>query len=163
VEHVDFHLSIVHDLLKAGSPSTMKRSSRIPASQNITQLAPATQSALPPLPTRLVTKHTPLPLCRKVPGMHSPPGMESRVDCFLCRWRTCQGGSGEGMKTSMKCEDCNEALCFTPKRYCFYEFYHMYSIFIYSGGILLDCGCVMCILKAGPSVGPNPVTGKGIQ
>jgi hypothetical protein len=33
---------------------------------------------------------------------------------------------------------------------------------LYSGGIWLDCGCVMCILKAGPSVGPNPVTGKGI-
>jgi len=30
------------------------------------------------------------------------------------------------------------------------------------GGIWLDCGCVMCILKAGPSMGPNPVTGKGI-
>jgi hypothetical protein len=38
----------------------------------------------------------------------------------------------------------------------------MWSISIYSGGIWLDCGCVMCILKAGPSVGPNPVTGKGI-
>jgi len=84
-----------------------------------------TQSALPPLPTRLVTKHTPLPLCRKVPGMHSPLWMESRVGCFLCRWRRSQGGSGEGMKTSIKCEDCNEALCFTPKRNCFYEFQHM--------------------------------------
>jgi len=66
------------------------------------------------------------------------------------------------MKTSIKCEDCNEALCFTPKRNCFYEFHHMYSIFIHSGGIWLDCGCVIGILKAGPSVGPNPVTGKGI-
>jgi len=36
-------------------------------------------------------------------------------------------------------------------------------MFIYSRGILLDCGCVMCILKAGPSMGPNPVTGKGIR
>jgi len=35
------------------------------------------------------------------------------------------GGSGEGMKTSIKCEDCNEALCFTPKRNCFYQFHHM--------------------------------------
>jgi hypothetical protein len=29
------------------------------------------------------------------------------------------------MKTNIKCEDCNEALCFTPKRNCFYEFHHM--------------------------------------
>ena len=67
----------------------------------------------------------PLPLCRKVPGMHSPLWMESRVDSSLCRWRRSQGGSGEGMKTSIKCEDCNEALCFTPKRNCFHEFHHM--------------------------------------
>jgi len=73
--------------------------------------------------------------------------MESRVDCFLCRWKRSQGGSGEGMKTTIKCEDCNEALGFTPKQNCFYEFRHIYSIFIYSGGIWLDCGCVMCILK----------------
>jgi hypothetical protein len=66
------------------------------------------------------------------------------------------------MKTTKKCEDCNEALCFTPKRNCFYEFHPMYSIFINSGCICLDCGCVMCILKAGLSMGPNPVTGKGI-
>jgi hypothetical protein len=39
----------------------------------------------------------------------------------------------------------------------------MLSIFIYSGGIWLDCGSVMCILKAGPSMGPNPVTGKEIK
>ena len=63
VEHFDFRLSIVRDLLQAGSPSTMKSSSRIPASQEITRSAPATQSAFPPLPTKLVTKHTPLPLC----------------------------------------------------------------------------------------------------
>ena len=100
VDHFDFRLSIVHDLLQAGSPSTMKSSSCILASQKITRSAPTTQSALPPLPTRLVTKHTPLPLCRKVPGMHSPLWMESRVDCFLCRWKRSQGGSGEGMKTT---------------------------------------------------------------
>jgi len=163
VDHFDFCLSIVHDLLQAGSPSTMKSSSHILASQKITRLVPPTQSALPPLPTRQVTKHTPLPLCRKVPGMDSPPWMESRVDCFLCRWRRTQGGSGEGMKTSIKCEDCNEALCFTPKQNCFHESHHMWSISIYSRGIWLDCGCVMCILKAGPSVGPNPVTSKGIE
>jgi len=125
VDHFDFCYSIVHDLLQAGSPSTMKSSSHIPASQKITRSAPPTQSALPPLPTRQVTKHTPLPHCQKVPGMHSPLWMESRVDCFLCRWRRCQGGSGEGMKTSIKCEDCNEALCFTPKQNCFHEFHHM--------------------------------------
>jgi len=67
VEHFDFCPSIVHDLLQAGCPSTMKSSSCILASQKISRSAPATQSALPPLPTRLVTKHTPLPLCRKVP------------------------------------------------------------------------------------------------
>ena len=66
------------------------------------------------------------------------------------------------MKTSIKCEDCNEALCFTPKQNCFYEFHHLRRIFIYSGGIWLDYHCVMCILKVGPSMGPNPVTGKGI-
>jgi hypothetical protein len=27
----------------------------------------------------------------------------------------------------------------------------------------LDCSCVICILKVGPAVGPNPVTGKGIS
>ena len=86
--------------------------------------SPQTHSALPPLPTRLVAKHTPLPLCQKVPGMHSPLWMESRVDCFLCRWRRSQSGSGEGMKTNIKCEDCNEVLCFTPKQNCFHEFHH---------------------------------------
>jgi hypothetical protein len=40
VDHFDFRLSIVHDLLQAGSPSTMKSSSRIPASQKITRSAP---------------------------------------------------------------------------------------------------------------------------
>jgi len=29
------------------------------------------------------------------------------------------------MKTSIKCEDCNEALCFIPKPNYFYEFHHM--------------------------------------
>ena len=67
------------------------------------------------------------------------------------------------MKTSTKCEDCNEALCFTPKQNCFYEFHCMYSIVIYSGGICVDCGCARCILKAGRSVGPNPVTSTGIS
>ena len=43
LEHIDFHLAIVCDLLQAGSLSTMKSSSRIPASQNITQPALATQ------------------------------------------------------------------------------------------------------------------------
>jgi len=52
VGHFGFHLSIVHDLLQTGSPSTMKRSSRIPACPKITRSAPPTQSALPPLPTR---------------------------------------------------------------------------------------------------------------
>jgi len=32
---------------------------------------------------------------------------------------------GEGMKSSTKCEDCNEALCFTYKQNCFHEFHHM--------------------------------------
>jgi len=90
-----------------------------------------------------------LPLCWKVPGIHCPLWMESRVYCILCRWKRSQGGSGEGMKATIKCEDCIEALCFTPKQNCFYEFHHMLSIFIYSGGIWLDCGCVMCILKGG--------------
>jgi hypothetical protein len=102
------------------------------------------------------------PLCRKVPGMHSSLWMECRVDCLLCRWRRRHCGSGEGMETSIRCEDCNEALYFTPKRNCFYEFHHICSIFMYSGGIWPDCGCVMSILKAKPSVGRNPVTSKGI-
>jgi len=125
VEHFYFRLSIVHNFLQAGSPSTINASSRIPVSQEITRLAPATQSALPPLPTRLVTKHTALPLCQMVPGMYSPLWMESGVDCFLCRWKRSQGGSGEGMKTGIKCEDCNEALCFTLKWNYFYEFHYM--------------------------------------
>jgi len=66
VDRFGFRLSIVHDFLPVGSPSTMKSSSCIPASQKITRLAPPTQSALSPLPTRLVTKHTSLPLSRKV-------------------------------------------------------------------------------------------------
>jgi len=125
VKYIDFHLSIVQDILQAGSPLTMKSSSCIPASQIIIWAAPAIRSALPSLPTTLVTKHTPLPHCWKVPGMHSPLCMESRVDYVLCRWRRSQGGSAEGMKTSIQCEDCNEALCFTPKQNCFYEFHHM--------------------------------------
>jgi hypothetical protein len=43
VDHFDFPLSIVHDLLRGGSASTMKSSSYIPASQKITRLAPPTQ------------------------------------------------------------------------------------------------------------------------
>jgi hypothetical protein len=125
VEHFDFRLSIVHDILQAGSPSTMKSSSRILASQKITWSAPATKSAFHPLPTRKVTKHTPIHHSRKAPGMHSPLWMESEADCFLCSWGRSQSGSGEGMKTSIKCKDCNEALCFTPKRNRFYEFHHM--------------------------------------
>jgi len=54
--------------------------------------------------------------------MHYPLWMESKVDYFLCRWRCSQGGSGEGMKINIKCEDCNEALYFTPNRNFFDEF-----------------------------------------
>jgi len=152
----------VHDLLQAGSPSTMKSSSRILASQKVTLLASAAQSALPLLPTRLVTKHTPLPLCPKVPRMHSLHCLESRVHTILHKWRSSQGGSGEGMETNIKCEDGNEALCLTPKQKCFYKFRHILSILIYSSGIWLDCSCVMCILNTGPSIGQNPVTSSGI-
>jgi len=49
-----------------------------------------------------------------------------------------------------------------PNEIVFMNFTICRVFFIYSGGIWLDCGCVMCILKVGPSVGPNPVTGKGI-
>jgi len=42
VDHFDFRLSIVRDLLQAGSSSAMKSSSRIPASQKITRSAPPT-------------------------------------------------------------------------------------------------------------------------
>jgi hypothetical protein len=63
VDHIDFCLSIVHDLLQPGCPSTMKSSSRIPASQTITRSPPPTQSALPTLPTRSVTKNTRPPRC----------------------------------------------------------------------------------------------------
>jgi len=108
VEYFVFWLCIVCDLLQAGSPPIIKSSSYIPASQKLTWPAPVIQSALPSLPTMLSTKHTPLPLCRKIAGMHSPLWLESRVDCFLCRWRRCQGGSGDGIKTSTKCEKCSE-------------------------------------------------------
>jgi len=77
VEHFDFRLSIVCDVLQVGSPSTMKSSSSILASQNITQLAPPAKCAFPSLPTSVVTKRTTLPHCRKVPGMHSPLWLES--------------------------------------------------------------------------------------
>jgi hypothetical protein len=63
VDHFDFRLSIVYDVLQGGSSSTMKNSSRIPRSPKITRSAPPAQSALPPLPTGHVTKHTLLPLC----------------------------------------------------------------------------------------------------
>jgi len=125
VDHMYFHLLIVCDLLQAGSPSSMKTSSRIPPSQQITRSASTTQSPLPRLPNRLVTNHTPLPIHRKVPGMHSLLWMENRVECFLCRWRRSQGGSGEGIRSSIKCDDCNEVLCFPPKQNCFHEFHHM--------------------------------------
>jgi len=39
----------------------------------------------------------------------------------------------------------------------------MWSILIYSGGIWLDCGCVMCIGKSGQSMGLNPDKSKGIH
>jgi hypothetical protein len=67
------------------------------------------------------------------------------------------------MKTSIKCENINETLSFTPKHHCFYEFHYLLSIYINSGGIRLHCGCVICILKAGPCVGPNLVTGQRIM
>jgi hypothetical protein len=60
VDHCGLGLSIVRDLLQTGSPSTMKCSCCIQASQKITQSAPTTHSAFPPLPIKLVTKHTPL-------------------------------------------------------------------------------------------------------
>jgi len=116
VEHFDLHLATVHDFLQAGSASMMKSSSCIPATYKSVGRLPWHK-----LPTRLVTKHTPLPLCQKVTGMHTPLWMESRVDCSLCRWRRSQGGSGEGMKTSIKWEGCNEALCVTGgvgRRWC---------------------------------------------
>jgi len=100
-------------------------SSCILASQNITQSAPPTQSALPPVPTRLVTKNTPLPLGQKVQGIHSPLWIESRVECFLCRCRRSQSDSGEDMKTMVNVEECNATLCFTPKWSCFHEFHYM--------------------------------------
>ena len=125
IDHFDFCLSIVRALLDADSTPTKKNSTRAAASSNITRAVSATQTAQSPLPTRRVTKSTPLPLSRRIPGIHSPLWMESRADCFLCRWRRSQGGDGEPMKTSIKCEDCNEALCFTPQRNCFYEFHHM--------------------------------------
>jgi hypothetical protein len=67
------------------------------------------------------------------------------------------------MKTSKKCEDCNEALCFTPKRNGFQEILHICSISIKSGVIWLDYGCAMWVLKAGGLVGSNLSTGKGIS
>ena len=42
LDHFDFRLSILRDLLHTGSPSTMKISSCIPASQRITRSAPST-------------------------------------------------------------------------------------------------------------------------
>jgi len=154
---------MVCDLLPAGSLSRLKRSSLIPASQESTQLPSTIQSALPPLFAMLVANYTPLPLCPTVPGMHSSLWMKSSGDCILSIWRRSQGDSRESIKTCIKCDNLNEALYFTPKRNCFYEYHHMCSIFIYSVGIWLDCGCVMCILKAGPAMYQNLVTSKGIQ
>ena len=151
------------DILQAGSPSTMKSYMYILALQNITGPALPIQSSFAWLPTRLVTKHIPFPLCQYVPGMHSPFRIESTVDCFLCRWKRSQGDSGEGMKTTIKWEDSIEDLCFTPKWNWFCKFHHMLCIFIYCRSIWLDWGCVMCILKAGPFMGPNLATGKGIR
>jgi len=48
VGHFDFHLSIVHDLLQAGSASTMNSSSHILTSKSITWSPPASQSVLSP-------------------------------------------------------------------------------------------------------------------
>jgi len=103
------------------------------------------------------TPPSPLP---KVPEMYSPLWMESRVDCFLWRWKRSQSGSGECMETNIKCENCNEALCFILKQNGFYGYHHMWSILIYSGGIWQDCGFVMCNSRVGPSMGPHPVTSR---
>jgi len=35
------------------------------------------------------------------------------------------------MKNTLKYKDCNEGLCFTPKRNCFHEFHYLLSMFIY--------------------------------
>jgi len=43
MDHFDFCLSIVHDLLQPGSPATIKSSFRILASQRITRSAPSTK------------------------------------------------------------------------------------------------------------------------
>jgi len=79
VEHFDFPLSIVRDLLQAGSSSTKKSFSHIPASKKITWPAPTTHSAMPLLPTQIVSKYTPILLCQIVPGMYSPLWMERIV------------------------------------------------------------------------------------
>jgi hypothetical protein len=45
---------------------------------------------------------------------------------FACGFRTdLHLVDGEAMKSSIKCEDCNDALCFTPEPNCFYEFHYM--------------------------------------
>jgi len=70
VDHFDFRLSIVHDLLQAGSPSTMKSSSRIPASQKITRSAP---------PHNLPCPHC---LPGKLPSTPPCPSAERYQECI---------------------------------------------------------------------------------
>jgi hypothetical protein len=111
----------VSDLVQAGSSSTMKSCCCIPASQKITWLSPTIQSVLPPLPTMLLSKDTYCPLGWKVPAMHSPHWMQSWVDGFFCRRRRSQSASRGDMETSIKCEDCNETVCFTHKQNRFYD------------------------------------------
>jgi len=94
------------------------------------------------LPGQLPSTSSP---CYNVARMHSPLYMQSGVDFFLCRWWWCLSGSGEDMETSIKCENCNEALYCTAKQNCFCEFHLMWSIVMYSGGIWLDCSWVMWI------------------
>ena len=81
-------------------------------------------SEITPPPHKKITKHSKLPACRLASGGHFPVHMESRLTCILCRLKAKEESSSvEVGKTWIKCQFCNEPLCFTKERNCFLNFH----------------------------------------
>lgn len=117
MDHLDFRLDLAWALIERGGGVPRPQQS---TKRNIDNLE------TPPFKRAKVTKNTKLPPSRVSPGSHLPIYMGgARRDCFLCRWRRSLAGEvgKEPPKTRWKCTTCNEPLCQTPERNCFYDFH----------------------------------------
>lgn len=123
IDHLEFRLDLVWALIERGGDLGIQgsslRHSKAPK-RNIVDLE------TPPQKRAKVTKNTKLPPCRLSSGPHLPVYMGGeRRDCFLCSWQHRLAGEvgKETPRSRWKCGTCNEALCQTPQRNCFYNFH----------------------------------------